>query len=78
MKNLAQINSLLQKLLLLISELRDNILLKRYSNYLSYSKISTELEILKDGLKKKTNTTDEQIYQLHNKIRVKENELGIN
>ncbi|CAM3508400.1 mechanosensitive ion channel domain-containing protein [Arcobacter aquimarinus] len=77
MKNLAQINSLLQKIATIDFELRDNILLKRYSNYLSYSKISTELEILKDGLKKKTNTTDEQIYQLHNKIRVKENELEL-
>lgn len=77
MKNLAQINSLLQRIASIDLELRDNILLKRYSNYLSYSKISTELEILKDGLKKKTNTTDEQIYQLHNKIRVKENELEL-
>ena len=77
MKNLAQINSLIQRIASIDLELRDNILLKRYSNYLSYSKISTELEILKDGLKKKTNTTDEQIYQLHNKIRVKENELEL-
>ena len=77
MKNLAQTNVLLQRIAAIELELKDNILLKRYSNYLSYSKISTELELLREGLKKKTNTTDEQIYQLHNKIRVKENELEL-
>ncbi len=77
MQNMAQINILLDKIARIEAELKDNILLKRYSNYLSYSKISTELESLKDSLKKKSNTTDEQVYQLHNKIRVKENELEL-
>ncbi len=77
MQNMAQINVLLDKIARIEAELKDNILLKRYSNYLSYSKISTELESLKDSLKKKSNTTDEQVYQLHNKIRVKENELEL-
>ncbi len=77
MQNMAQINILLDKIARIEAELKDNILLKRYSNYLSYSKISTELESLKDSLKKKANTTDEQVYQLHNKIRVKENELEL-
>lgn len=77
MQNMAQINILLDKIARIEFELKDNILLKRYSNYLSYSKISTELEGLKDSLKKKSNATDEQIYQLHNKIRVKENELEL-
>jgi len=77
MQNIAQINILLEKIARIDFELKDNILLKRYSNYLSYSKISAELESLKDSLKRKSNTTDEQVYQLHNKIRVKENELEL-
>ena len=51
MQNMAQINILLDKIARIEAELKDNILLKRYSNYLSYSKISTELESLKDSLK---------------------------
>ena len=77
MQNLAQVSILLEKIAKIDFELKDNILLKRYSNYLSYSKISTELAFLKDNLKKKSNVVDEQIYQLHNKIRVKENELEL-
>ncbi|MBU0923363.1 mechanosensitive ion channel [bacterium] len=77
LQNLAQINVLLSKIAKIDFELKDNILLKRYSNYVSYSKISTELAFLKDSLKKKTNVVDEQIYQLHNKVRVKENELEL-
>lgn len=77
MQNLAQVSILLEKIAKIDFELKDNILLKRYSNYVSYSKISTELAFLKDNLKKKSNVVDEQIYQLHNKIRVKENELEL-
>ena len=77
MQNIAQINVLLESIKKIDFELKDNILLKRYSNYLSYSKISTELAILKDSVKRKTNITDEQSYQLLNKIRVKENELEL-
>ena len=77
MQNLVQINLSLEKVAKIETELKDNILLKRYSNYVAYSKISTELAILKDSLKKKQNVTDEQTYQLHNKIRVKENELEL-
>ena len=77
MQNLVQINILLEKVAKIELELKDNILLKRYSNYVAYSKISTELAILKDSLKKKLNISDEQTYQLHNKIRVKENELEL-
>ena len=77
MQNIAQINILLESISKIDFELKDNILLKRYSNYLSYSKISTELAVLRDNLKRKTNITDEQTYQLHNKIRVKENELEL-
>ena len=77
MQNIAQINVLLESIKKIDFELKDNILLKRYSNYLSYSKISNELAMLKDSVKRKTNITDEQSYQLHNKIRVKENELEL-
>lgn len=56
---------------------KDNILLKRYSNYLSYSKISADLASLKKELKNKYQLSEEQTYQLHNKIKVKENELEL-
>ena len=52
MQKMAQITVLLDKISKIDSELKDNILLKRYSNYISYSKISTELESLRDSLKK--------------------------
>ncbi|WP_368030159.1 mechanosensitive ion channel domain-containing protein [Arcobacter sp. s6] len=77
MQNIAQINILLEKISKIDFELKDNILLKRYSNYVSYSKISAELASLKDSLKRKNNVSEEQVYQLHNKIRVKENELEL-
>lgn len=77
MQHMAQINALLGKIATIDFELKDNILLKRYSNYVSYSKISIELAVLKDSLKKKGNAVEEQVYQLHNKIRVKENELEL-
>ena len=55
-----------------------NILIDAISKIdFEYSKISTELTLLRDTLKRKTNITDEQAYQLHNKIRVKENELEL-
>jgi len=41
------------------SSLKDNILLKRYSNYLSYRKISTELALLKKSVNKKKNADEE-------------------
>lgn len=77
MQNLAVINVLLGKIEKIDQSLKDNILLKRYSNYLSYRKISTELNTLKKSLTKKKNVDEEEIYQLHNKIRVKENELEL-
>lgn len=77
MQDVAEINILLESISKIEVELKDNILLKRYSNYSSYSKISNELADLKDNLKRKTNISDELTYQLHNKIRVKENELEL-
>jgi small-conductance mechanosensitive channel len=76
-ENLDKINEILENISKIDKELKDNILLKRYSNYVSYSKISNELNDLRDTLKRKTNTSDEITYQLHNKIRVKENELEL-
>ena len=74
-ENMVEANILLEKINKIESGFKDNILLKRYSNYLSYSKISADLEQLKDSLKRKNNLSDELEYQLLNKIRVKENEL---
>jgi len=76
-ENIVEINILLDKINKLEVAFKDNILLRRYSNYLSYSKISAELEQLKDSLKKKHNLSEELEYQLLNKIRVKENELEL-
>ena len=76
-ENMVQVTALLDNISKIDKELKDNILLKRYSNYVSYSKISNELNDLRDSLKRKTNLSDEVTYQLHNKIRVKENELEL-
>ncbi|RXJ94691.1 hypothetical protein CRU94_07950 [Arcobacter sp. AHV-9/2010] len=76
-ENLVEQNILLDKILKIQNSYKDNILIKRYSNYLSYSKIANELDILKDSLKSKKKFNDEQEYQLLNKIRVKENELEL-
>ncbi len=72
-----QINDLKKRIEDLDARLKDNILLKRYSNYDAYRKLSTELTDLKKNLKKGTNRTEEQIYHLNNKIRIKENELEL-
>ncbi len=58
-------------------ELKDNILLKRYSNYDAYRKLSQELRELKENAKKTKGKTQEQIHHLTNKIRIKENELEL-
>ncbi len=76
-ESLVEQNILLDKILKIQNSYKDNILIKRYSNYLSYSKIANELDILKESLKTKKKFNDEQEYQLLNKIRVKENELEL-
>ncbi|MEV9593313.1 mechanosensitive ion channel domain-containing protein [Aliarcobacter butzleri] len=76
-ENMVEINILLEKIAKIEASLKDNILLKRYSNYLSYGKIVNELDSLKNSLKSKSGLSEEQEYQLHNKIRVKENELEL-
>jgi len=59
------------------SELKNNILLKRYSNYDAYRRISSELNDLKDTVKKVNIKDEDKLYQLSNKIRIKENELEL-
>ncbi|AXH09575.1 hypothetical protein CP960_01235 [Malaciobacter halophilus] len=76
MQDLAQIKVLQKRIEELDEKLKDNILLKRYSNYLAYRKISKELELLKQSSKKK-GKTDEHYSQLNNKIRIKQNELEL-
>ncbi|HJE03194.1 MAG TPA: mechanosensitive ion channel [Aliarcobacter thereius] len=75
--NRTEINILLDKVNQIENTYKENILIKRYLNYLSYSKIANELEVLKQSLKNKRKLSDEQEYQLLNKIRVKENELEL-
>ena len=57
-ENMVEANILLEKINKIEAGFKDNILLKRYSNYLSYSKISADLEQLKDSLKRKNNLSD--------------------
>ena len=76
-ENMVEANILSEKIAKIELSLKDNILLKRYSNYLAYGKISAELDNLKDSLKRKSNLNEEESFQLSNKIRVKENELEL-
>ncbi|RXJ88043.1 mechanosensitive ion channel domain-containing protein [Arcobacter sp. CECT 8985] len=77
MQDLAQIGILKEKIKSLDEKLKDNILLKRYSNYIAYRKISNELEFLKKSIKRKKKKSDEIYSQLNNKIRIKQNELEL-
>lgn len=62
-------------------KLEDNILLKRYSNYIAYRQISDELFRLEEAYKnystKKGEKYKELEYQTSNKIRIKKNELEL-
>ncbi len=75
---LANVNKKLEEI---DKKLKDNILLKRYSNYSTYRKISNDLENIKEDLKnvkKKGGKHSKELeYQLNNKIRIKENELEL-
>jgi small-conductance mechanosensitive channel len=73
-----KVNELKQKIADIDLELGDDILIKRYSNYDAYRKISAELSDLKKSLKRRaTQKNDEQLYHLNNKIRIKKNELEL-
>ncbi len=62
-------------------ELKDNIWIARYNNYLAYRKIESELAKIKADAKKyarwKGDKYKELSYQLKNKIKIKENELSL-
>ena len=72
-----QINNLKERIDGIDLKLKDNILLKRYSNYDAYRKISAELTELKKSIGKLSGKTEEQVYHLNNKVRIKENELEL-
>ncbi|WP_428024872.1 mechanosensitive ion channel family protein [Arcobacter sp.] len=57
--------------------LEDNILLKRYSNYIAYRNISKELHVLKTELAEVNKKNRDLIYKVENKIRIKNNELEL-
>ncbi|AXH12041.1 mechanosensitive ion channel domain-containing protein [Halarcobacter bivalviorum] len=73
----AKITEIKNKIDSIDSELRNNILLKRYSNYDAYRRISTELDDLKESVIKVNPKDEDRLYQLNNKIRIKENELEL-
>ncbi|RXJ90754.1 hypothetical protein CRV01_06285 [Arcobacter sp. CECT 8983] len=73
----AKVTELKNKIDAIDSELKNNILLKRYSNYDAYRRISQELDDLKDNLESVNPKNEDKIFQLNNKIRIKENELEL-
>lgn len=58
-------------------KLEDNILLKRYSNYIAYRSITRELHNLENQLSKTNIKNRDSIYKIENKIRIKNNELEL-
>lgn len=77
----AKIENLKNNIELLNKQLNENILLKRYGNYIAYRQISQELHNLEEEYKsiigKKGEKFDELEYQIGNKIRIKKNELEL-
>ncbi|WP_419768947.1 mechanosensitive ion channel family protein [Arcobacter sp.] len=57
--------------------LEDDILLKRYSNYIAYRSISKELHSLKEELTDVNKKNRDLLYKVENKIRIKKNELEL-
>ena len=80
-EDLAKIATLQMQIKEIDSKLSENILIKRYSNYKTYRKISQELENIKKELKKlkkkRSEKSKELAYQLTNKVRIKNNELEL-
>jgi len=80
-QDLEKINFINNKLKKIDEAIKNNILLKRYSNYTAYRKISAELddlEIYFKKIKRKRGAKyKEDRYQLSNKIRIKNNELEL-
>ena len=77
----AEIKNKIDNLLLDIKnideQLEDDILLKRYSNYIAYRTISKELHTLKNELSDVNKKNRDLIYKVENKIRIKNNELEL-
>ena len=77
----AKIMKLQKNIEALDEELKDNIWIKRYRNYLTYRKIEEELIKIKKDQKKysrwKGKKYQELSYQLANKIKIKQNELSL-
>jgi hypothetical protein len=70
-----------QKIETLNNQLQNNILIKRYSNYVAYRQIANELHKLEDEYARYIDKEGERFndlkYQLSNKIRIKKNELEL-
>lgn len=62
--------NLLKRISTIDEKLKDNILLKRYSNYDAYRKISEELEDLKKNLEVKNGKSQDHIYHLKTKLEL--------
>ncbi len=72
-----KIDSLILEIKNIDELLEDDILLKRYSNYVAYRSISKELHSLNTQLKKINKKNRDLLYKLENKIRIKKNELEL-
>jgi len=72
-----KINNYLLEIKKIDELLVDNILLKRYSNYIAYRNISKELHELKNDLTTLNKKNRDLIYKVENKIRIKNNELEL-
>ena len=77
----AQIEVLKNKIQAINDDIKDNIWIKRYENYLTYRKIEKELTKIKKDAKKyskyRSSKYKEISYQLNNKVKIKENELEL-
>lgn len=73
----AKITEIKNRIEAIDSEVKNSILLKRYSNYDAYRRISSELDELKNSLKRVDPKDEDRVFQINNKIRIKENELEL-
>ncbi len=72
-----RINSYKEQIKAIDEKLEDNILLKRYSNYIAYRNISKDLHDLKNELLEVNKKNRDLVYKVENKIRIKNNELEL-
>ncbi len=73
----AKIDNYLSEIRKINDLLEDDILLKRYSNYIAYRSISKELHSLKRELEEVNKKNRDLVYKVENKIRIKKNELEL-